>query len=198
MIAGIPMYVCASASTPIAASLIMKGMSPGAALVFLLTGPATNAITVSTVIKSVGKTAAFIYLAAIASVSLALGQLLNVLTATYGFDSIILVHQHEVLPGWLKIGGTVTLTLMLAWYYVKIKVLRHLIRKKGMPPQITLNVQGMTCMHCAGNVQKAIESVPGTSDVSIDLAGNKALFDIKEKDDVEKVKAAIASAGYQV
>ena len=198
LIAGIPMYVCASASTPIAASLIMKGMSPGAALVFLLTGPATNAITVSTVIKSVGKTAAFIYLAAIASVSLALGQLLNVLTAAYGFDSIILVHQHEILPGWLKIGGTVTLTLMLGWYYVKIKLLGPLNRKNGMPPQITLDVQGMTCMHCAGNVQKAIESVPGTSNVSVDMNGNKVLFDMEEKDDVEKVKAAITSAGYQV
>jgi Cu+-exporting ATPase len=67
-----------------------------------------------------------------------------------------------------------------------------------MPPQITLDVQGMTCMHCAGNVQKAIESVPGTSNVSVDLNRNKVLFDMEEKDDVEKVKAAIVSAGYQI
>jgi copper chaperone CopZ len=198
LIAGIPMYVCASASTPIAASLIMKGISPGAALVFLLTGPATNAITVSTVIKSVGKKAAFIYLAAIAAVSLALGQLLNVLAATYGFNSIILVHQHEILPEWLKMGGTIVMSLMLVWYYLNIKVLRRLNRKKNMSHQIMLNVQGMTCMHCAGNVQKAIESVSGTSNVSVDLDGNKVFFDMEEKNGLEKVKAAITSAGYQV
>ena len=198
LIAGIPMYVCASASTPIAASLIMKGMSPGAALVFLLTGPATNAMTISTVVKSLGKTAALIYLGAIASVSLALGQGLNVLAATYGFDSIILVHQHEMLPGWLKISGTVLLSAMLGWYYLKIKLLSNFKREKGMEPKITINVQGMSCMHCAGNVQKAIESIAGTSKVSVDLEGNKVLFDIDKTDDIEKVKAAITSVGYQV
>ncbi len=198
LIAGIPMYVCASASTPIAASLIMKGMSPGAALVFLLTGPATNAITISTIVKSLGKKAALIYLGAIAFVSLILGQMLNVLAATYGFDSIIFVHQHEMLPGWLKISGTVLLSAMLGWYYLKIKLLSNFKRKEGIDTRKTLNVQGMSCMHCAGNVQKAIESIEGTSNVSVDLDGNKVLFDIKVKDDIEKIKAAITSAGYQV
>ena len=106
LVVGIPMYVCASASTPIAASLIMKGISPGAALVFLLTGPATNVITVSTVVKTLGKKSAFVYLASIAFVSMALGYLLNVFTARFGFNSIIMVHQHEMLPAWLKVGGS--------------------------------------------------------------------------------------------
>jgi len=198
LIAGIPMYVCASASTPIAASLIMKGISPGAALVFLLTGPATNAITISTVVKSLGKKAALIYLAAIASISLALGHVLNMLAKAYGFGNIILVHQHEMLPGWLKISGTVLLSAMLGWYYWKIKLLNNFKRRTGMEPKISLIVQGMSCMHCAGNVQKAIESVAGTSNVSVDLDGRKVLFDIDETEDIEKVKAAITSAGYQV
>lgn len=198
LIAGIPMYVCASASTPIAASLIMKGISPGAALVFLLTGPATNAMTISTVVKSLGKKAALIYLGAIASVSLILGQVLNVLAATYGFDRIIMVHQHEMLPGWLKISGTILLSAMLGWYYLKIKFLSNFKRREGMEPKITLNVQGMSCMHCAGNVQKAIESIAGTSNISVDLEGKKVLFDIEKTDDIEKVKAAITTVGYQV
>ena len=49
LIAGIPMYVCATSSTPIAAALILKGLNPGAALVFLLAGPATNAATINIV-----------------------------------------------------------------------------------------------------------------------------------------------------
>lgn len=80
LIVGIPMYVCASASTPIAASLIMKGISPGAALVFLLTGPATNAASIATVMKIVGRKSTAVYLATIAVVSLGLGFLLNSLS----------------------------------------------------------------------------------------------------------------------
>jgi hypothetical protein len=198
LIAGIPMYVCASASTPIAASLIMKGISPGAALVFLLTGPATNAVTISTVIKTLGKKSTAVYLAAIAFVSLALGYLLNALTSRYGFSSIILVHQHEMLPEWLKTGGAITLTLMLGLYYLKTKVLSASRGKDAVGDnKINLNVQGMTCMHCASNVKKAVESVAGISNVIVDLEGKKVVFDIKESDDIEKAKAAIVYAGYR-
>jgi uncharacterized membrane protein YraQ (UPF0718 family)/copper chaperone CopZ len=198
LIAGIPMYVCASASTPIAASLIMKGISPGAALVFLLTGPATNAVTISTVIKTLGKKSTAVYLAAIAFVSLAMGYLLNALTSRYGFSSIILVHQHEMLPEWLKTGGAITLTLMLGLYYLKTKVLSASRGKDAVGDnKINLNVQGMTCMHCASNVKKAVESVAGISNVIVDLEGKKVVFDIKESDDIEKAKAAIVYAGYR-
>ena len=55
LVAGIPLYVCATASTPIAAALMVKGLSPGAALVFLLAGPASNAATITVVAKYFGK-----------------------------------------------------------------------------------------------------------------------------------------------
>jgi hypothetical protein len=74
---GIPLYICASASTPVAAALVLKGLSPGAALVFLLAGPATNATTITVVVRYFGKTATFIYLSSIAVCSLALGWLTN-------------------------------------------------------------------------------------------------------------------------
>lgn len=77
MAIGIPMYVCATGSIPIAAALMMKGMSPGAALVFLLCGPATNAVTVSVVAKIVGRKTAVIYLLTIGLASLGLGYLMN-------------------------------------------------------------------------------------------------------------------------
>jgi len=77
LIIGIPLYICASASTPIAAALIAKGMAPGAALVFLLAGPATNTAGILTIGKFLGKRSVVIYLAAIAACSIALGLLLN-------------------------------------------------------------------------------------------------------------------------
>jgi len=199
LLIGIPLYVCAAASTPIAASLIMKGISPGAALVFLLTGPATNAITIATTARVLGKKSTVVYLAAIALVSLALGYLLNVLTAQYGFQKIIMVHQHEMLPEWLKIAGSIALALMLGWYYFNLKVLSRLRRGKDMTEgKISLDVQGMTCMHCAGNVKKAVESVAGTSGVSVDLEGKKVEFEVSEEDNIAKVKEAIVGAGYTV
>jgi hypothetical protein len=78
---GIPLYVCASASTPIVAALALKGLSPGAALVFLLAGPATNASTITVVAGLLGKRVAAVYVAVIAVCSLAMGMAVN---AVYG------------------------------------------------------------------------------------------------------------------
>jgi hypothetical protein len=83
---GIPIYICASASTPVAAALVLKGLSPGAALVFLLAGPATNAATLTVVARYFGKQATMVYLASIALASLALGWLTNRLYGWLGLD----------------------------------------------------------------------------------------------------------------
>lgn len=77
LLAGVPLYICATASTPIAAALVLKGLSPGAALVFLLAGPATNLATITIVYRYFGRMATVIYLSAIAGCSLLLGWLTN-------------------------------------------------------------------------------------------------------------------------
>ena len=76
-IVGVPTYVCASASTPIAAAMMMKGLDPGAALVFMLTGPATNASTLAVVARMFGRRFVALYLAAIFGVAIGAGLLLN-------------------------------------------------------------------------------------------------------------------------
>jgi uncharacterized membrane protein YraQ (UPF0718 family) len=83
---GIPLYICASASTPIAAALVLKGLSPGAALVFLLAGPATNAATIAVVHRFWGRSATAVYVASIAACSLLLGWLTDRLYAAAGLD----------------------------------------------------------------------------------------------------------------
>ena len=197
LVIGIPLYVCASASTPIAASLILKGMSPGAALVFLLTGPATNAMSIAMVFKMVGKKATIIYLLTICGVSLILGFVLNIFADTYGLSNVILMHQHDVLPMWLKVTGSGLLILMLMWFYIKTKWLSK--RKESeMANKISVNVSGMNCMHCANSVKKAVEAIEGTSNVLVDLDANKVDFEIVADEDVEKVKAGIVAAGYTV
>jgi len=86
LLVGIPLYICASASTPVAAALILKGISPGAALVFLLAGPATNAATITIVSRFWGKKATLLYLGSIAICSLLVGWLTNRLYAVGGWD----------------------------------------------------------------------------------------------------------------
>ncbi|MCP3681447.1 MAG: heavy-metal-associated domain-containing protein [bacterium] len=63
---------------------------------------------------------------------------------------------------------------------------------------VRLNVQGMTCMHCAGNVKKAVESVEGTSNVNVDLDGKAVEFDVEDSGLVDEVKKQISAAGYEV
>ncbi len=85
LMAGIPLYVCASASTPVVAALALKGLSPGAALVFLMVGPATNAASITVVAKLLGRPVAAVYVAVIAICALAMGMAINVL---YGWLAI--------------------------------------------------------------------------------------------------------------
>ncbi len=82
----IPLYVCATASTPIAAALALKGLSPGAALVFLLAGPATNAASLTVISKILGKKATGIYLGSIIFCSLILGLITNKIYGMTGLD----------------------------------------------------------------------------------------------------------------
>ncbi|MBN2008262.1 permease [candidate division KSB1 bacterium] len=199
MVVGIPLYVCATASTPIAASLLMKGISPGAALVFLLTGPATNAVTIATVAKIVGKKAAAVYLATIAAGSLALGFVLNMVALNFGIDKIVHHHHKQLLPGWVQLAGAIVLLNMIIWYYVKTKLVKKSLQQKVFEMDtIKLDVQGMTCMHCAGNVKKAVESVDGTSDVIVDLDGKNVSFSLKDTSKLDKIKKQIVAAGYEV
>ena len=84
---GIPLYICATASTPIAAALILKGVSPGAALVFLLAGPATNLASLTVLLGTLGKRAPVIYLSAIAICSVLFGLLLDQIYAVWGLSA---------------------------------------------------------------------------------------------------------------
>ena len=96
---GIPLYICATASTPIAAAMILKGVSPGAALVFMLVGPATNMATISVLVGLLGRRATGVYLACIAITAVLFGLALDALYATLGISAKAMVGQAgELLP----------------------------------------------------------------------------------------------------
>ncbi|MBI9086178.1 MAG: SO_0444 family Cu/Zn efflux transporter [Desulfobacterales bacterium] len=113
LVFGIPFYICATASTPIAAALILKGVSPGAALVFLLAGPATNMASLTVLTGVLGKRATAIYLSAIALCSVLLGWSLDAIYSATGMSAQALVGQaSEVMPPWAEWIGAVGLLLI--------------------------------------------------------------------------------------
>ncbi|MFA6143129.1 MAG: SO_0444 family Cu/Zn efflux transporter [Candidatus Omnitrophota bacterium] len=116
LLIGIPLYICASASTPIAAALIAKGMSPGVALVFLLAGPATNLAGILAVNKFLGKRSVIIYLFSIAVCSVLLGLLLNYIYQASGINiKTILGHACDMQPDHIKTVSAVALALSMAY-----------------------------------------------------------------------------------
>ncbi|WP_410507999.1 SO_0444 family Cu/Zn efflux transporter [Methanosarcina hadiensis] len=112
---GIPLYICATASTPLAASLVAKGMSPGTAFVFLLAGPATNAATITMVARFLGKRSAALYVGVISVCALGAGILLDWLYLTLGISATAtLGSAEELLPESVKAGfAIILLPLML-------------------------------------------------------------------------------------
>lgn len=115
LIAGIPMYVCATSSTPIAAALILKGLNPGAALVFLLAGPATNAATMGVVKNIFGTRALVIYLGMISICALAMGALLDLIYRLLAIQpSVVMGKASEVVPYGLELTAGLILAALLA------------------------------------------------------------------------------------
>lgn len=114
LVVGIPFYICATSSTPIAAALILKGVSPGAALVFLLAGPATNAATISVVYGLFRKRATVIYLASIAICAIAMGLLLDKVYAWFKITaSSVAGEAGEFIPHWMGDIFAVLLVILI-------------------------------------------------------------------------------------
>jgi uncharacterized membrane protein YraQ (UPF0718 family)/regulator of protease activity HflC (stomatin/prohibitin superfamily) len=116
MLLAIPMYVCASASTPIAAALIAKGVSPGAALVFLLAGPATNTATVTLLARHFGGRFLRVYLGSVLGVALLCGLALDALIASTGWKiSGQLASQAEGVPAFFELLCALALLALIVW-----------------------------------------------------------------------------------
>jgi uncharacterized protein len=127
VIVSVPMYICATASTPIAAGLLLAGVSPGAVLVFMMAGPATNIATLGVVVKELGKRALFGYLGGVLGVALAFGVLVNYLVDTFGFVVMPQIgEEHALLPHSLVVTSGIILAILMA------KVIVDKIPKKAL------------------------------------------------------------------
>ena len=121
VIVGLPMYICATASTPIAASFLFAGISPGAALVFLLTGPATNVATMGIVKQHLGIKSLLAYIVGVISCALVWGFLLNYIVAFYGISFANLDYsEHQHFAIWQQVAACVLLVLIVRILLIKL------------------------------------------------------------------------------
>ncbi len=114
LLIGIPMYVCSTASVPIAAAMVLHGgLTPGAAMVFLMTGPATNAASYIVIWKSLGGRAAIIYMTTVIVIALLFGILTDAFGLTISRETA--GHVHNTTAGWIKNYAAIVLLAILIW-----------------------------------------------------------------------------------
>ncbi len=208
LLASIPLYVCATGSVPIAAVLLMKGLSPGAALVFLMAGPATNAATITVLGKVMGKKALTSYLASIIGFSLLFGYFIDNFLPREWFTSFISMghsgHADHGLPYWFQISSTIILVLLIInGYYKKYKIsifkdktsMEKVVSQTNNDSYSYVKVEGMTCNHCKANVENGLNGLAGINVETIDL--KNSTVKIKGVNiDHKLVKETVESLGY--
>ena len=118
VLVGIPLYICASASTPIAAALVAKGFSPGAALIFLMTGPATNTGTIAIVASQFGARFASVYVGSVVAVTVALGIAVDLIMIAFGLSlAVNLDASDSPALAMLQWAGALSLFALMLWRF---------------------------------------------------------------------------------
>ncbi len=138
MLLGVPIYICATASIPVAAGLILAGVSPGAAFALLVTGPATNAATLAAVWKILGKRTCLIYLGTMLVSAFVGGMILDSFLTN---QQVRMSMQHSMIPDWVKIVSAVALIGVIVFGLATKK--RNHKSKKSVDAE-----NSETCEHC--------------------------------------------------
>ena len=202
----IPMYLCATGSIPIAVALMLKGISPGTALVLLMAGPAVNVASMLVISKVMGRKTLLLYILSIVSGAIVFGLGVDYLLPCEWFvTSLAHIHNcHEHGTSWVDWSYTILLVLLLANAFIlryrKPHVCGchgdcacHAESKEGV---WTVTVKGMSCNHCKANVEKAILKVEGVKGVDINLTdGHTSVYGTFDK---ETVRKSVESIGFEL
>jgi hypothetical protein len=211
MVVGIPLYVCATGTVPLAAGFIHAGVSPGAALAFLIAGPATNAATVTTLLRVLGRRTTGIYLATVAVSAVGGGLLLDGLAGglDLGIPTLHTGHEHEHV-GWLDHLWAGLLVAVMLWSYLGPRLtgagadaccegeacLPGISDGEETSMQtIELAIEGMNCSHCSDSVERTLKEQPGVARVAVQLDAGRARVH-GENLDAAALAAAVDALGY--
>ena len=192
---GLPTYVCATASVPIAFVLYTKGFSLGAVLVFLMTGPATNITTISVCWKILGKKSTLIYLFTIIISSITAGLLLDWALPNLKLISSSSGVNHLLSGGMYDLCGFVLCIVMMNALRIKLFSSSKIIN--GENDYNAIKVEGMTCSHCEESVVKTIMKLEGVENVFADA--KKGEVRVLAKNDInQEINASINQLGFKV
>lgn len=175
----IPMYLCATGSIPIAVALMMKGLTPGAALVLLMAGPACSVASVLVVSKVLGRRTLIAYLGSIISGAVGFGLVTDYLLPRAWFMSHLVANDAccEEESSLFATSCTILLFLLLANAFIRRRFRSKAnINSKNTMKQ-TFVIKGMSCNHCRMSAEKAILSVKGVTSASVDLGSKQAVVE---------------------
>lgn len=168
LLIGIPMYVCSTASIPVALSLMAKGMSPGAALIYLIVGPALNGASVTMLIRLLGKRCMMIHLGVIASMAIIAGATLNALDRLWqilpDYSALQATCQGCTETSWLSVCAALALIALLLYHSLR-KFIERFTTPMTTTTGTTVTIKGMTCDHCRGAAQRLLASYPSVTSV---------------------------------
>lgn len=176
LVISLPLYVCATASVPIAASLVAGGMPTGAALVFLMAGPATNVATIGAIHRAFGGRVLGLYLGTIISGSLGLGLLYDAWLPT----TVTAVAGHGDHMSWWAVGSAALLVFLIGKYAISDGLswlnMRHAANHTS-EGRVTLAVQGMTCGGCVARLERELKAADGVNLVAVSLEPGQAIVE---------------------
>ncbi|HSN82432.1 MAG TPA: permease [Polyangiales bacterium] len=193
LLIALPLYVCATASVPIAAALIAQGMPTGAALVFLMAGPATNVATIGAVKRAFGSRVLAVYLATVILGSVGFAYVYD---AFIPFDALgTLVHEHGH-PWWAWASGVALAGLFV---YFALDELRHAWRRRRAEEAsaaVTLEVEGLTCNNCVRKLERALRETEGVTNATVTLEPGRAI--VEGSVTPSKLEDVVRATGYAV
>jgi uncharacterized membrane protein YraQ (UPF0718 family)/copper chaperone CopZ len=190
----VPMYVCATGSIPIAVALMLKGLTPGAALVLLMAGPASNMASIFVIRKVLGRKTLWLYLLSITVGAVAFGCGIDYLLPREWFTSH-LVQSHDCCNSGSAVFSTIC-SIAMCGSLVFALINRFLPKKHNIAmDKRVFKVDGMMCNHCRANVEKTLQSLQGIDNVEVDLATGTATVTGSATD--EAIVSAITAVGYK-
>lgn len=198
LVVAVPMYICSTGSIPVAAALMMKGLSPGAALVMLVAGPAVNLASILVVRKSLGSRFTLVYILTIVVFSVLFGLLINALgigaelavPAAAADCCGMPVHR----PGVFRTVCSALLVLFIL-IALTMKFLSRFKKQEAVEGTAIYTVEGMHCNHCKAAVEKAVGSLKGVSSAEVNL-GAKTVT-VTGTADADAVRKAVEQAGFE-
>ncbi len=200
VLVAVPMYVCATGSIPIAAALMLKGMSPGCALVLLMAGPAANVASMFVVNNAFGRKATVVYLLSIIGGAIGFGVLVDYWPGLRElFVNALPCHvMNHGMHGasWFNTLCSIALLGMIVVAMGAKYWKSYQIKRNKTATMKEFKVKGMMCAHCKANVEKGIAALPGVEKVTVDLAKGTALVEGSIPDQI--VIDCIEDLGYEV